>query len=212
MKKYLEYGGKLGIVCSIAMLGVAGAFVMAKDRIEEGKQADFRAAIVEVLGLPPGAESPKCLNPDARRQDQVFFARVGDEERYATQGEHTGYSGPVILAVGAKLLDGDLEIIEARVIQQTETPGLGTRIADKETNLTLWTTIGNALGGDTKEISDWYFLKRFRGKKASNLVVTGDKAEENEKILKITGVTVTSTAATMAVKSALTNIRKQISK
>ena len=107
---------------------------------------------------------------------------------------------------------GELTIIEARVITQTETPGLGTRIAEKETNLTLWTTVGNALGGDTEEETDWFFLKRYRGKGISNLMVTGDPAEADERILKITGVTVTTNASTLAVKKALERIQATLAK
>jgi RnfABCDGE-type electron transport complex G subunit len=209
--RYVEYGGKLALVCAIAMLGVAGTWVMARERIEAGKKAAFQSAIREVLGLPADAAAPKPLNPDDPQADQVFFATIDGEKRYATQGSHQGYSGPVIIAVGAKMEEGGLTIIEARVIAQTETPGLGTRIEEQETNLTLWTTIGNALGGDTKEETDWFFLKRYRGKGISNLEVTSDPAQEASKILKITGVTVSTNAATLAVKSALRKILKRIS-
>ena len=48
-KKSLEYGGKLALFCVVCMLGVAGAYVMAKDRIEEGKEKAVRSAILEVM-------------------------------------------------------------------------------------------------------------------------------------------------------------------
>ena len=79
-------------------------------------------------------------------------------------------------------------------------------IADQQTNLTLWSTLGNAMGGDTKEEKDWFFLKQYRGKRIGNLQVTGDPAEASSKIVKITGVTVTTNAATLAVKRALQKI------
>jgi len=210
--KYVEYGGKLAVVCAIAMLGVAGTWIMARERIEEGKQEAFRSAIREVLGLPADAADPEPINPEADPADQVFVAKIDGESRYATQGSHQGFSGPVVLAVGARKVESDLEIIEARVITQTETPGLGTRIAELETNLTLWSSLGNALGGDTEEETDWFFLKRYRGKGISNLVVTGNASEGNEKILKITGVTVTTNAATLAVRHALERIQEILSK
>jgi len=210
--RYVEYGGKLALVCAVAMLVVAGAWVAARESIEEGKQAAFKFAIREVLDLAPDAADPSPLNPEAPLADQVFLAEVDGANRYATQGSHPGYSGPVVLAVGVRLDGSELKIIEARVITQTETPGLGTRIAEKETNLTLWTTLGNAMGGDTKEETDWFFLQRYRGKGLSNLMVTGDSAEADEKILKITGVTVTSNASTLAVKKALLRIQETLSK
>ncbi|MEN8151692.1 MAG: hypothetical protein ABFS86_17890, partial [Planctomycetota bacterium] len=131
--KYVEYGGKLAIVCAIAMFGVAGAYVMAKDRIAAGEREMFFGAIREVLGVESG--EPEGLIEGASREEQVYKAEIDGEMRYAAQGSQQGFSGPVVIAVGARMVDGELKIIEARVIRQTETPGLGTRIADKETNL-----------------------------------------------------------------------------
>ena len=208
--KYIEYGGTLAIVCAVAMFGVAGAYVMAKDRIAMGEREMFFGAIREVLGVESG--EPEGLIEGASRDDQVYMAEIDGEMRYAAQGLQNGFSGPVVLAVGARMVDGELKIIECRVIRQTETPGLGTRIADKETNLTLWSSIGNALGGDTKEETDWFFLKQYRGKGIGNLLVTGDATEADSKIVKITGVTVTTNSATLAVKKALQKISETLPK
>jgi Na+-translocating ferredoxin:NAD+ oxidoreductase RnfG subunit len=204
--RYIEYGGKLAVV----MVGVAGTWVLARERIEAGKQAAFTSAIREVLGLAADAPDPEALNPDAPKSEQVFFSTVDGEKRYAAQGGQQGFSSVVVMAVGARLVGDELEVVECRVISQAETPGLGTRVADQETNLTLWSTIGNALGGETEEKTDWYFLKRYRGKKVPNLVVTGDPAEADRKILRITGVTVTSNACTAAVKKALAKIADRL--
>ncbi len=210
--RYVEYGGKLALICAIAMFGVAGAYVLAKDRIAEGEKEMFFGAIREVLGMEAGSGEPEGLIEGATREEQVFFSEIGGEKRYAAQGSQQGFSGPVVIAVGARMVDGELKIIEARVIRQTETPGLGTRIADKETNLTLWSSVGNSLGGDTKEETDWFFLKQYRGKGIGNLLVTGDATEAASKIVKITGVTVTTNAATLAVRKALTAISETLSK
>jgi Na+-translocating ferredoxin:NAD+ oxidoreductase RnfG subunit len=215
--KYVEFGGKLALVCAVAMVGVAGTWVLARESIEEGKERAFKSAIRAVLGLDASAPDPEALDPDAPPSDLVFEASVGGEKRYAAQGGDggvgQGFSSVVIMAVGARVDEaGDLQIIETRVISQAETPGLGTRVAEQETNLTLWSAIGNALGGEVEEETDWYFLKRYRNKKLGNLVMTSDPAEASEKILKITGVTVTTTAATRAVRHALEKIRTQIRK
>ena len=208
--KYFEYGGKLTLVCVVAMAGVAGAFVMAKDRIEAGEAAATTTAIRDVLGLAASAADPEALNPEAPEEERVFFATVDGEKRYATQGAHQGFSSVVVVAVGARL-EGDEPVIRAvRVISQNETPGLGTRIAEQETNLTLWSAIGNAFGAGVEEETDWFFLKRFRDKGIPNLLVTGDSSEADEKILKITGVTITTNAAVEGAKKALTRIRETI--
>jgi RnfABCDGE-type electron transport complex G subunit len=207
---YVEYGLKLTLVCAICMVGVAGAYVMARERIEEGKQAAFRAAIREVLSLPADAADPAPLNPDDPEEDQVFVAELDGAKRYAAVGGHQGWSSIVTVAVGAqKDESGDLRIIDVRVISQNETPGLGTRIALEETNLTLWSKTGKVMGADIEEETDWFFLKRYRGKAADNLLLTGDPAEAEERVLKITGVTISSNAATEAVKKALSKIAER---
>ena len=206
--KYIEYGGKLALVCCACMVGVAGAYVAAKPTIEEGKAAAFRSAIREVLGLAADAADPEPLNPDAPPSGQVFKATVDGEERYATQGAQQGFSSVVVVAVGARMVDGEPRIIEVRVISQNETPGLGTRIAELETNLTLWSTIGQTLGSDVQEVTDWFFLKQNRDKGVENMLLTGDAAEADQKIVRITGVTITTNASTIACKKALIRIKE----
>jgi len=210
--KSLEYGGKLALVCVVAMAGVAGAWVKARSSIEAGKEAAFNTAIREVLGLEPGDPDPTVLNPDAPREERVFFASVDGEKRYAGEGAQQGFSSRVTVAVGARLENGEPVIRAVRVISQSETPGLGTRIAEQETNLTLWSKIGNMLGAETKEKTDWFFLKRFRGKGLPNLVVTGDAAEADSKVLKITGVTISTNATVAAARKAMTKIVAEIPK
>ena len=102
--KYIEYGGKLALVCCACMVGVAGAYVAAKPTIEGGKAAAFRSAIREVLGLAADAPDPEPVNPDVAPAEQVFKATVDGEERYATQGEQQGFSSVVVLAVGARMV------------------------------------------------------------------------------------------------------------
>ncbi len=208
--KYLEYGGKLCLVCLLCILGVSGAYVKAKDRIALGKEAAYRTAIREVLALAPDAPDPEPVNPDAPSRAQVYRAVVDGEERFAAQGEHQGYAGPVVVAVGVKREAGRLAILEVRVIAQNETPGLGTRIAEKETNLNLWTRIGGLLGSPVEEESDWFFLKRFRGKGVANLALTGDAGQAAERILRITGVTISSNAATEAARAAIVRIEEAL--
>ena len=139
----------------------------------------------------------------------VYLVKENDKLKYLVLPVH-GY-GLWSTMYGFVALEQDLNTIYGlSFYEHAETPGLGTRVADQETNLTLWSTIGNALGGETEEKTDWYFLKRYRGKKVPNLVVTGDPAEADRKILRITGVTVTCNACTAAVKKALAKIADQL--
>ncbi len=206
--RYLEYGGKLTLVCAVCMVGVAGAYVLARERIERGKAQSVTTAIREVLGLRPGDPDPRPLLEGVADAEQVYLAEVGGERRYAGRGEWQGFSSKVQVAVGARATREGLRIIEVRVISQKETPGLGTRIEDQETNLTFWSKIGSLLGAKIREEKDWWFLKRYRGKGIENLVLTGDPGEADRRILKMTGATITSNATTRAVRAALDRIRE----
>lgn len=205
--RYVEYGGKLAAFCLVCIFGVAFAYVGARERIQKGKDAVFETAIRAVLGTE---EAPEIVNvrggaaiPD---EEKVFTATVTGERRFAAQGEQQGYSSVVEVAVGAKLEEGRLIVRDVRVIAQAETPGLGTRIAEQETSLTLWSKIGGLMGAGAAEETDWYFLKRYRGKTADQLVLTGDPAEADDRILRITGVTISSSACTVACRNALAKI------
>lgn len=207
--KFLEYGVKLMLICLVCMLGVGGAYVMAMDRIAEGKAAAVYGAITAVLKVSD--DEPAIAMADLTEENGIYsYATPDGEKRYAAQGEHQGFSGKVAVAVGAREVDGKLEIIKVRVITQTETPGLGTRIAQQSSNLTLWTKIGSALGGEVTELNPYPFLDQYEGKAADNLLITGDPGEADKKIVKITGVTISSNAATQAAKKALTAIRESL--
>jgi hypothetical protein len=66
--------------------------------------------------------------------------------------------------------------------------------------------MGSALGGEVKEEKPWPFLDQYSGKGIENLMLTGDGGEGDTKIVKITGVTISSNAATQAAKKALGKI------
>ncbi|MHC4862065.1 MAG: hypothetical protein ACYTDY_18450, partial [Planctomycetota bacterium] len=74
--------------------------------------------------------------------------------------------------------------------------------------LTFWSKIGSALGSETEEVTDWFFLKQFRGKGTGQLLVSGDAAEADQKIVKITGVTITTNACVAACRQALARIQE----
>ncbi len=205
--RYFEYGGKLALICLACMLGVGGAYVMAMDRIAEGKAAAVYGAITTVLMASD--DEPVPAMEDLEEKDGVYLYTTSDgEKRYAAQGRHQGFSGKVVVAVGAREKDGKLMILRMRVISQTETPGLGTRIAEQSSSLTLWTKIGSAFGAEVTEEKPFPFLDQYDGKGIENLLLTGDAAEAGTRIVKITGVTISSNAATEAAKKALTLIQE----
>ena len=205
--RYIEYGGKLALVCALCMLGVGGAYVAARSKIEVGKKAAFFGALSAVLRTDDSEPTPPMSALEERGGYFVYKTPEG-EERYAAQGSHPGYSGPIEVAVGARKVDGVLSIIKVRVITQTETPGLGTRTAEQSSNLTLWTKIGSALGAETVEVKPFPFLDQYEGKSAGQLLLTGDPAEAAMKIVRITGVSISCNAATEAVKKGLAKIEK----
>jgi Na+-translocating ferredoxin:NAD+ oxidoreductase RnfG subunit len=85
------------------------------------------------------------------------------------------------------------------VASQAETPGLGTRVAEERSTLTLWDKLFG--GGDTERLVN-PFLDQFAGK----------KPEEFKEVHAITAATITSNATKKAAEQAVERIRKAVAK
>jgi len=150
-------------------------------RIAKAKAQALVRALTEVL---PGAATFK--------EDQELLATAKKEREFATvtavyraaaaDGSPAGlvvtvtprgYGGPIELMVGIRQ-DGTLAAV--RVLTQTETPGLGTKVEEED------------------------FLRRFRGAKTGEHL-TVDK--DGGRINAVAGATISSRAVTQGVNTAL---------
>ena len=203
--KTVHYAVVLGLICTLAAFGVAGSYRMTRERIVEKVVADQERARADVVAVADGDEGVfSVMNPEADPVDQVVVARneAGDALGYAALGQAQGYGGMVNVMVG---MDADAErIIGVKVVKQSETPGLGTRIAEVKSNRTWFGIVtGQTPEGEVETMSE--FLKKFIGREESQVRLDGENS-----IQAITGATISSTAVVNAVRAAMQKIQKQV--
>lgn len=232
MQKKVQYTVTLTIVSLLASVGVSSTFLLTKDTIKKKEIATRMEALYSVL---PGLEdSPmEVTSPDTPDQDRVYkgISKTGELIGYAACGEAQGYSSKIKVMVG---IDENLEkILGIDILYQNETPGLGTKMVEKESTSTLWSVIfGKKLESINWDNEDaWklppfrkperikkfglsnrdkikdrpWFQEQFKQKIYNQIVVS--KVKDAEKITAITGATISTQAVINAVKNAIDKIR-----
>ncbi len=120
----------LGLTTLVAATGLSYVYGLTKEPIERAKQQKTTDALGRVLpafeGEPAVHESTLDGMPI-----KVYEATSGYAVETMTKG---GFSGEVRLMVGF-LPDGEVHNIE--VLQQNETPGLGSKMVDEDNPLVL---------------------------------------------------------------------------
>ena len=232
MQKKVQYTIILTIVSLLASLGVSSTFMLTKGTIKKKELAVRAEALYRVLpgleGLP--VEITPTNSPD---RDRVYkgLNKAGQLVGYAASGESQGYSSKIKVMVG---IDPNLEkILGINILAQNETPGLGTKMTEVESTVTLWSLI---YGRELKSI-DWdsdeswelplirqperikifglskkaknkaqpWFQDQFKRKTYNQLVVS--KVKDAEKIVAITGATISTKATIKAVQDAIDKIK-----
>ena len=203
--KAVHYAIILGLICIAAAFGVAGTFRMTKDRIQAKTAAEANAARNAVVASDGGAEIAfEGLNaregvPEIHR---VFRAKQAGGDTvlgYTAAGEAQGYGGKIRVMVG---MDAQAEkILAVKVVVQSETPGLGTQVAEIKSRKT-WVRLVTGKGGDVEDPKTSEFLMRFE-KKVPPELAFGDTPED---IQAITGATISSTAVLAATRRAVAKI------
>lgn len=101
---------------------LAGFYTVASPRIEYNRLQELKRAIFTVL---PEAKDYK----EIKRDGMVIYEGMdekGELVGYAFIAEGTGFSGPIRMMVG---IEKDLlKLKDMKVIEEKETPGLGTKI------------------------------------------------------------------------------------
>jgi Na+-translocating ferredoxin:NAD+ oxidoreductase RnfG subunit len=203
-KKVVQYAVVLTGICLVCTAGVAILYVMSKARIAQNAASTFRGKLKDVLG---DAQDPQPLGAaEADPLDDVNVARTENGVRYAATGAAQGYQSQVSVLVSVDApsaeasLGDDPTIYRLVVLDSKETPGLGEEIRKVQSDTTLW---GMFLGkgGDTSRRPA--FQEQFSGKKLSDLVVD---AKDSNRIVPITGATITSRATTNAARLAVQRI------
>ncbi len=192
-EEIIKLGLTLALICLVAGAALAVSYRLTQPTIEERARADRVEALRVVL---PGVETFSELIEG----EEIDYYRGGDGQGevvgYAFSGAAKGYSSTISVMVG---VDPQGTITGIKILDQKETPGLGTRAVEVPATRNFWQAL---LGRGEKGMAVRPpFQGQFAGKTVSQLqVVTG---KTDTKIEALTGATITSRAVTDAVQKSL---------
>lgn len=124
MKNMIHYGFTLAVICIIAAGLLAGVNSLTKSKIIAQAQAEEEASLKEVLPLAYRFE------PVNSGKDNLYYAAYDKQGKLigvAFKASAKGYSSTIETMVG--MLD-DGTIITIKILNQNETPGLGSRVTE----------------------------------------------------------------------------------
>ena len=168
MKDIIKNTVLMTATCLLASGLLAAVFQITKPTIEENYRRREREALLEVA---PGAETFEKLETDG---PQIWIGKDTDDNEVCRviRTSERGYSSTIIMLIS---VGPDDRCISAAILQQNETPGLGTNIATDK------------------------FLGQFAGLSADEAALRNDGGE----IDAITAATISSRAAVKAARTGI---------
>lgn len=194
MKKIIQMLVVLTVIGVISGGVLSQIFSWAEPQIIEHQKEEIKKAIFEVQ---TGSEFKQIEN-DALALKKIQLYEVYDEAGtmtgYAAVLEGNGFQGKIRLMVG---ITSDLtELTGMQVLEQVETPGLGTKIVTDPSN---------------KENPSW-FPDQFKGRTPELTYVKNQKPSSSTEIQAITAATISSEAVVTIVNTGIAEIRNEIGK
>jgi len=191
MKETLKYGLILTIVCMVAGGFLSGVNRMTKPLITVRSDEEKGASLKEVM--------PQAADFEAVRDgDTTLYYRAYDKNKNiigaAFIASAKGYSSTIETMAGM-LNDGTITSI--KILQQNETPGLGTKIEEVEGDTTIFDAFaGKRVAAPRKA----WFQQQFSGKRPGELTAVD----------AISGATISSKAVIDSVKGKAEEVRNLI--
>lgn len=185
MKDILKLGGILMLTTAIAATGLAAVYSVTKPMILEQK----RLAIENALTIALPTANKEAIEPVEFDGKIAYYKGFSDNDKstlvgYAFIAYGPAYSSTIETMVG---VDNEGQILGMKVLAQTETPGLGTKVEQIKYG----------------ESSPW-FTDQFLNKAAYSVAVEKDGGEINS----ITGATISSRAVAKSVVAGYENFQK----
>ena len=150
--KILRIAFSLTMICVCVALAVSLSYALTRDKIEEKRIATERAAIAAVFG----AEDITYRTLEDVPSDVSAIFEVSDRDGnvcgYAVSVSPSGFGGNIDMIVG---IAADGRMVGVNITSLSETPGLGSRVADS-VYLSQYTGLGGdklTLGVDVDAIS-----------------------------------------------------------
>jgi electron transport complex protein RnfG len=187
MKDIVKLGGILMLITALAAAGLAAVYSVTHPRILEQKKAATERALT--IALPMVEED--AIEPVQSSTDFQYYRAYKSQEKdslagYAFVAKGQGYSSVIETMVG---VDTTGKILGMKVMSQTETPGLGTKIEQVK------------YGEETP-----WFQRQFVGKEANSVTVDKDGGE----IKSITGATISSRAVANSIADGYKKLLKHV--
>ncbi|MBN1465775.1 RnfABCDGE type electron transport complex subunit G [candidate division KSB1 bacterium] len=179
MKELCKLGGLLMLITTIAASALAGIYNVTKPRIEAQKALQLERALTIALPSAPR----EAIFPVQDEDVILYYVGYKTPEKkeligYAFVSHGSGYSSVIETMVGVDTLGN---ILGMKVLNQVETPGLGTKVEEIR-------------HGDD---APW-FTQQFIARPAGQVAVDKDGGD----IQSITGATISSRALTKSVVAA----------
>ncbi len=178
MKIYLQLGLILLAFCVVATALLAYVNTLTRPQIEKIKTLEAEATRRELI--------PDSDFEEVNGEITYYIAKdskTGEVKGYVFTAQKNGYNGAVKTMAA---LNKDFQIIAIKVIEQTETPGLGTNSTQPK------------------------FTDQFKGKTSEQLIVDKDGGVPPNCIKAITGATITTRAVTNSLKVSIETLKKQV--
>lgn len=177
----LRLSSALFFVAMGCALTLAIVYQHTAPEIDKQKQILLEQSLQSVL---------KAVRFEKREDEVVYYEAFDDQEQiigWCLPLMSKGYGGNMRLLVG---IDTKQTITGLKVLEHNETPGLGSKINEKEYKQT-----------------EVLFLKQFTGKNLHNLVLVKSETEDN--IQAIAGATVSSKAVVDGVRNGVESFLKK---
>jgi electron transport complex protein RnfG len=187
MKDILKLSGILLLVTAIAGASLSMVNKITKPRIEEQKKAVTRLALAAAL---PSAAT-ETIEPIYENENILYYKGYLSADKkqlvgYAFIAKGLGYSSTIETMIGVNMMG---TITGIKIMQQVETPGLGTKIEEIKYGAK----------------SPW-FQDQFIGKNAKGLAVDKDGGQ----IVSITGATISSRAVAKSINQEIQKLQSHL--
>lgn len=192
MNNILRFVLVLFLVNLIAASILAGVYYITKPRIEAEERLVREEALREAMPESVGDRFEVVKENGEIKYWKVFKDSAGVKPRgYVFIAEKYGYSSVIETMVGIK---SDGTITGAKVLNQSETPGLGAKIVESISDKTIIKALKDLFSKEKKieEKMPPYFTEQFKGVSVRSLDIN--------KIDAITGATISSKAVVDSIR------------
>lgn len=220
MKDYLRLSVTLFLICAVAALLLSFTNASTRDIIAANSSKEVQSALKQILPLAEsfeetsvpvgeaGAKLMKELGMESAKPSEVSYYRALNNGRatgMAMKVRPAGFSGPITMMVGIDTTGAAPRIAGFKVLDHTETPGLGANI--KEIKPSMFKKVADASPALTARLQKTpeslaakpWFEAQFEGLVAGDMKVDKDGG----KIHSITAATISSRAVANGLGKAL---------